>query len=108
MKIFVGNPAAAGAGITLHSARYAVFESLSSQAAHFLQSLDRIHRRGQEREVEYITLIANGSIEEGEYDRLRRKAQMQADLLGDPPSTITTRAMMLNELFESQPIGQEV
>ena len=45
--LFVGNPAAAGAGITLHRARFAIYESMSNQAAHYLQSLDRIHRRGQ-------------------------------------------------------------
>ena len=32
-RIFVANPAAAGAGLTLHSARIAIYESLSNQAA---------------------------------------------------------------------------
>ena len=49
--LFLGNPAAAGAGLTLHRSRVAIYESLSNQAAHYLQSLDRIHRRGQNREV---------------------------------------------------------
>ncbi|MGR6967002.1 DEAD/DEAH box helicase [Geodermatophilus sp. URMC 61] len=106
VRIFLGNPAAAGAGLTLHSARYAVYESLSNQAAHYLQSLDRIHRRGQEREVRYITLLANGTIEESEYQRLRTKAEAQADLLGDPFDTPPTRRMMLDELLQStaQPV----
>lgn len=99
VSVFLGNPAAAGAGLTLHSARYAVYESLSNQAAHYLQSLDRIHRRGQSRDVRYVTLIARGTVEEVEYARLRQKADAQADLLGDPPAQALTRRMMLADLL---------
>lgn len=99
VSIFLGNPAAAGAGLTLHSARYAVYESLSNQAAHYLQSLDRIHRRGQDRDVRYVMLLARGTVEEVEYARLRNKADAQADLLGDPPAEAPTRRMMLADLL---------
>lgn len=101
VRMFLGNPAAAGAGITLHSAAVAIYESMSNQAAHYLQSLDRIHRRGQNREVEYVTLLCQGTIEENEYARLHHKAAMQADLLGDPEPTHTSRTMMLDELLTS-------
>lgn len=100
VRLFVGNPAAAGAGLTLHAARYAVYESLSNQAAHWLQSLDRIHRRGQQRDVRYVTLLAKGTIEESEYARLRSKAAAQADLLGDPLERTPTRRVMLSELLD--------
>lgn len=100
--LFVGNPAAAGAGLTLHRARIAVYESLSNQAAHFLQSLDRIHRRGQDREVDYLTLLAAGTIEEAEYGRLLDKADRQAELLGDGPTHRPTRTMLLEELIASR------
>lgn len=99
IRVFLGNPAAAGAGLTLHSARYAVYESLSNQAAHYLQSLDRIHRRGQNRDVHYVTLVARGTVEEIEYRRLRQKADAQAALLGDPPAPALTRTLMLDELL---------
>ena len=100
-RIFLGNPAAAGAGITLHSAAVSVYESMSNQAAHYLQSLDRTHRRGQSRAVEYVALLSAGTIEWDEYERLHRKAAMQADLLGDPSSQAFTRGMMLDELLAS-------
>jgi SNF2 family DNA or RNA helicase len=100
-RIFLGNPAAAGAGITLHSAAISVYESMSNQAAHYLQSLDRTHRRGQSRDVEYVALLCDGTIEWPEYERLHRKAAMQADLLGDPTSETITREMMLSELVAS-------
>lgn len=82
--LFVGNPAAAGAGITLHAAYDAVYISYSNQAAHYLQSLDRIHRRGQVAdEVNYYLLICKNTIEETEVVRLRGKEVRQHDLLGD-------------------------
>ena len=90
--LFVGNPAAAGSGITLHAAYDAVYLSYSSQAAHYLQSLDRIHRRGQvSDEVNYHILVCKNTIEETEIVRLRGKEVRQHGLLGDQvifPSTL--------------------
>ncbi|OAJ69943.1 hypothetical protein A7976_12310 [Methylobacillus sp. MM3] len=82
--LFIGNPAAAGAGITLHASYDAVYLSYSNQAAHYLQSLDRIHRRGQvAAEVNYYLLICKDTVEETEVVRLRGKEVRQHDLLGD-------------------------
>lgn len=99
VRIFVGNPAAAGAGITLHSARRAVYESVGNQAAHWMQSLDRIHRRGQTRDVEYVLLVTRDTVEKSEFARLRRKAGDQAALLGDPGTAIPTRQELLADLL---------
>lgn len=95
--LFVANPAAAGAGITLHRSRIAIFESMSNQAAHYLQSLDRIHRRGQDREVEYIILLCDGTIEVSEYDRLVQKERAAKVLLGDHLDEPWSRSSMLEE-----------
>jgi SNF2 family DNA or RNA helicase len=97
-RIFVANPAAAGAGLTLHAARYAVYESFTNQAAHYLQSLDRIHRRGQTREVEYFVLLGENSIEPHEFDRLVLKEARARDLLGDVTEEPLTREQFLAEL----------
>ena len=97
-QIFVANPAAAGAGLTLHAARYAVYESFTNQAAHYLQSLDRIHRRGQAREVEYFILLGENSIEPQEFDRLTLKETRARDLLGDIIDEPVTRERFLDEL----------
>jgi SNF2 family DNA or RNA helicase len=95
--LFVGNPAAAGAGLTLHRARLAVYESMSNQAAHYLQSLDRIHRRGQTRDVEYIVLLCEKTIELDEYDRLAEKERAAQQLLGDRVEPPVTREAMLGQ-----------
>jgi SNF2 family DNA or RNA helicase len=82
--LFFGNPAAAGAGITLHASYDAVYVSYSNQAAHYLQSLDRIHRRGQvANQVNYYLFLCKDTIEETEIARLRGKEVRQHDLLGD-------------------------
>jgi SNF2 family DNA or RNA helicase len=96
--LFIGNPAAAGAGLTLHRARYAIYESMSNQAAHYLQSLDRIHRRGQERSVEYLILLCDETIESMEYERLLRKETSAQELLKDDVSPPMTREAFLHEL----------
>ncbi|HEX9980777.1 MAG TPA: DEAD/DEAH box helicase [Flavobacterium sp.] len=82
--LFLGNPSAAGAGITLHAAYDAVYVSYSNQAAHYLQSLDRIHRRGQvSADVNYYLIVCSNTIEETEVTRLRDKEVRQHHLLGD-------------------------
>ena len=97
--LFVGNPAAAGAGLTLHRARYAVYESMSNQAAHYLQSLDRIHRRGQDRPVEYLVLLCDETIEPLEYERILRKESDAQALLGDKVGQVVTRETFLKDLL---------
>ncbi len=83
-RVLVCNPAAAGAGLTLTKSSDAVYMSYPSQAAHFLQSLDRIHRRGQEAaETNFYFLVFGGTIEDRELARLYRKEETQAELLGD-------------------------
>lgn len=95
--LFVANPAAAGAGLTLHRARLAIYESMSNQAAHYLQSLDRIHRRGQTREVEYLILLCDKTIEVEEYERLTKKERAAQVLLRDQVEKPITKETMLAE-----------
>ena len=99
--VFVANPAAAGAGLTLHRARVAIHESFSNQAAHYLQSLDRIHRRGQERDVEYVVMLCDGTLEVSEYDRLVQKEQAAQELLGDKADTPFTRETFLADVRDA-------
>jgi SNF2 family DNA or RNA helicase len=106
--LFVANPAAAGAGLTLHRARIAVYESMSNQAAHYLQSIDRIHRRGQTRDVEYLILLCDKTIEVDEYERLITKERSAQELLGDQVEEPITRESMLSEAINAlRLIGEE-
>jgi SNF2 family DNA or RNA helicase len=106
--LFAANPAAAGAGLTLHRARIAVYESMSNQAAHYLQSIDRIHRRGQTRDVEYLILLCDKTIEVDEYERLITKERFAQELLGDRVEEPITRQSMLSEALNAlRTIGEE-
>jgi SNF2 family DNA or RNA helicase len=99
VRIFIGNPGAAGAGITLHAASECVYVSFSNQAAHYLQSLDRIHRIGQVApKVEYTFLVCRGTLEEPELQRLSRKERAQKDLLGELTTDEFTLEKALSEL----------
>jgi SNF2 family DNA or RNA helicase len=107
--LFVANPAAAGAGLTLHRARYAIYESMSNQAAHYLQSVDRIHRRGQTRDVEYLVLLCDRTIEVEEYERLTLKERAAQSLLRDHVESPLTRETMLEEaLVAGRFLGEEM
>lgn len=99
--LMVANPAAAGAGVTLHRARYAIYESMSNQAAHYLQSLDRIHRRGQTRDVEYLMLICDRSIEVSEFARLRQKENDAKEMLMDETTPPMTRELFMRDLLSA-------
>lgn len=98
VRIFVGNAAAAGAGITLTAAHHAIYESFSNQAAHYMQSVDRIHRRGQMLDVTYHVLLSRNTIEGAEFDRLLKKERTGRDLLGDHYKEPMTRERFLTEL----------
>jgi len=98
VRLFVGNAGAAGAGITLTAAHHAIYESFSNQAVHYMQSVDRIHRRGQQHDVTYHVLLAHDTIEEREFDRLLQKEHAGRQLLGDKYEEPMTRARFLEEL----------
>lgn len=96
--IFLGNAAAAGAGITLSAAHHAIYESFSNQAAHYMQSVDRIHRRGQTHDVTYHVVLADGTVEKREYERIQEKEQASHKLLGDFYVEPISREMFLKDL----------
>jgi SNF2 family DNA or RNA helicase len=102
--LFIGNPAAAGAGITLHASADMIYFSFSNQAAHYLQSQDRIHRRGQTASaVNYYMFVCSGTVEETEVKRLRRKEVDQHSLLGDVIEFPSSLDEALNELVGNGP-----
>lgn len=99
VRLCIANPAAAGAGVTLHAASDAAYMSFSNQAAHFLQSIDRIHRRGQAApSTDYHIIVCSDSIEETEIKRLREKEVSQHQLLQDKVDWPSSLDEALSEL----------
>ncbi|MFQ6321492.1 DEAD/DEAH box helicase [Bacillus halotolerans] len=85
--VLVANPAAAGEGISLHTVcHHAIYVDRSYNAAHFLQSVDRIHRLGLSPDIEtHVELvIAPDSIDQSVERRLSDKINRMSQVLNDP------------------------
>lgn len=83
VRFFVGNPAAAGTGLTLHAAKTVIYYSNSFNLEHRLQSEDRAHRIGQNHSVRYIDLVAQGTLDSYIVSALRRKLNIASQITGD-------------------------
>ncbi|NLF24555.1 MAG: DEAD/DEAH box helicase, partial [Deltaproteobacteria bacterium] len=59
IKVLVAVPAAGGVGITLTAAQTAVYLDKTWNAEHWMQSVDRVHRIGQQGTVNIISLNAS-------------------------------------------------
>ncbi len=84
--VLVANPAAASEGISLHKVcQYAIYVDRSFNAAHYLQSEDRIHRLGlQPDQTPIVEIIeCENSIDEVVQTTLERKVAVMSRALND-------------------------
>lgn len=87
-KVIIANPFAVSESISLHKACHnAIYMERSFNAAHFIQSKDRIHRYGLEPETEtnYYYLLSEESIDEVIHDRLIEKETRLRDVIESMP-----------------------
>lgn len=85
-KVMIANPAACGEGISLHKICHnAIYLDRTFNAAHYLQSIDRIHRLGLSPEVdtEIEIISANDTIDEVINNRLKNKILTMGKVLDD-------------------------
>ena len=64
---------AGGLGLDLTRARYAIYYSLGFSLGDYSQSMARLHRPGQSAPVEYIHILASGTVDEQVMDALARR-----------------------------------
>ena len=86
-RVMIANPAAGGEGVNLHNAcHFALYLDRTYNAAHYLQSVDRIHRLGLPQDVETIVEIfeAHDTIDHNVTTRLNSKLDVMAQILNDP------------------------
>ena len=84
--VMIANPAAAGEGISLHRAcHHAIYLDRSFNAAHYLQSVDRIHRLGLDRNSKprVEILEARGTVDARVNERLNAKLEAMKIILND-------------------------
>lgn len=85
-KIFLANPMTAGEGISLHKiCSNALYLDRTYNAAHYLQSKDRIHRLGiaEDAEINIHLYLLEDSIDFHIHDRLNYKTKQMAKFLND-------------------------
>ena len=85
-RFFVGNPSTGGYGLTLTEAEYVIYFSNSYNLEVRQQSEDRAHRIGQTKNVQYIDLIAEDTIDEFVITALAKKLTISAETLGEQVS----------------------
>jgi SNF2 family DNA or RNA helicase len=83
LKFFVGNPATAGYGLTLTEADLVIYYANDFNLETRIQSEDRAHRIGQKKNVTYIDLVSEGTIDEKIVEALRNKINIGAKVLGE-------------------------
>ena len=82
-QYFVGNPAAGATGLTLTAARSVIYYTNSFRLEDRLQSEDRAHRIGQNFPVQYIDIVAPGTVDVHIVAALRDKVNVAASVTGD-------------------------
>lgn len=102
-KVLVANPAACSEGISLHTVcQYAIYLDRSFNAAHYMQSEDRIHRLGlaadAKPQVEFVE--CEDSVDQVVRSRLELKVRTMAQALDDPSLSVEISSVDYDEEAE--------
>mgnify|MGYP003135947540 CR=1 FL=1 len=82
-RFMVGTPSTGGYGITLTAANTVIYYSNGYDLEKRLQSEDRAHRIGQKKNVTYIDIIAEDTVDEKIVKALRNKINIASEVLGE-------------------------
>ena len=74
---------AGGLGLDLTQARYAIYYSLGFSLGDYSQSMARLHRPGQTHPVEYIHIVADGTVDETVMEALANREAVVDHILRD-------------------------
>ncbi len=95
LKVLIANPFAVSESISLHKACHnAIYLERSFNAAHFIQSKDRIHRYGLPNNVQtnYYYLVSDRSIDQTIDERLEIKEQRMIEIMEKMPIPLFSNA----------------
>ena len=82
-RFMVGTPSTGGYGITLTAANTIIYYSNGYDLEKRLQSEDRAHRIGQNKNVTYIDIIAEDTVDEKIVKALREKINIASEVMGE-------------------------
>ncbi len=80
-RYLVANPQSAGHGLTFQNCNYCIYFSLNYSYELWKQSMDRIHRIGQENKCTYYYLLGTKTIDEVIYNALQSKQNLSEAVL---------------------------
>ena len=82
-RFMVGTPSTGGYGITLTAANTVIYYSNGYDLEKRLQSEDRAHRIGQKKNVTYVDIICEDTVDEKIQKALRKKINIASEVLGE-------------------------
>ena len=82
-RFFIGNPQTGSMGITLTAADTVIYYSNSYNLEHRLQSEDRAHRIGQDKNVLYVDLVCDKTVDKRIIKALKDKKNIAEQIMGD-------------------------
>ena len=82
-RFLVGTPSTGGYGLTLTAANTVIYYSNGYDLEKRLQSEDRAHRIGQKKNVSYVDIIAEDTVDEKIVKALRDKINVASQVLGE-------------------------
>ena len=83
IKYFIGQPRTGGYGLTLTNAKTVIYFNNTYDMEVRLQSEDRAHRIGQKKNVTYVDIICDDTIDEKIVKALRDKINIASEVLGE-------------------------
>ena len=83
VRFLVGTPQTGGYGLTLTAANTVIYFSNGYDLEKRLQSEDRAHRIGQKKNVTYVDIIAEDTVDEKIVKALRDKINVASQVLGE-------------------------
>ena len=83
VRFFVANQQTGGYGLTLTAAHTVVYYSNNYDLEKRIQSEDRAHRIGQKKNVTYVDIIAEDTVDEKIVKALRDKVNIASQVLGE-------------------------
>ena len=82
-RFLVGTPSTGGYGLTLTAANTVIYYSNGYDLEKRLQSEDRAHRIGQKKNVTYVDIIAEDTVDEKIVKSLRKKVNIASEVMGE-------------------------
>ena len=76
IRYFISTPNSGGTGLTMNTCAYVIYFSNSQRLLFREQSEDRCHRIGQQRNVTYIDIIMQNTVDEKIIDSLKNKKDL--------------------------------